>query len=324
MINKKLENIVSIISNDLSTSMSDVKLIISKFIEIIDKNTEYYKKPVSPIRFGVLSLDAYYELHPGVIIISGHESSGKTSLGKTIVASALRQQLYTLYHDTENKLFLNDLSALKNSLFANNIEGIQLEYWIKTKLLDMVLIDTVTTLNYNTSNYLIDKMRPYIDFIILLTQMRVDIKTQKNIPACNPIHISNSHTRILFTNIEKIQVGSLDMKRVHYIMSKYTANIKLERSRGSFIIRNNMIDNLYTAIDILRTRGRISSRGPLKYLDDELLGNYNKFTNDPEICNRLIIEAWSELTDKDIGDSELYGMFEVQNFTEKDRRIDLT
>lgn len=207
-------------------------------------------------------------VYPGVTILYSQPDGGRTSLAKRLALSAQRQGLTTFYYDVENKLTLHDPALFAGIGFASSYRESGLKELVENGLIDCIVVDTITGIHRGSHEPFIIRLKKKVPYIIVVTQMRTAIQYQKSVPAARDHVLSSAHTMIHLTNKEKIRVEGIDVLRVQYQYSKYEKDTSLEGKRNSFIIRNNIVDNLYSIYDRLRAKGLIHSMGKVKFFQD--------------------------------------------------------
>lgn len=287
------DEIVKEIAKTQGISMATVKGVIQKYQEMILEKVPWSRKNSEPTLFGVLPIDSTIKLNHGATVIYGHESIGKTSLAKRIAISSMKLGLNVIYWDAENKIYLHDMRQMKGLVLANSRMIGDLKAVLRSTAVDMLVIDTVTSMEERTS--FIRTMLDFAPFLILVTQMKSKWGTTGSEPACYEPTLSTSHTKIHLTGREKITIESLDMFRVQYKIDKYEANPTLVGERGSFIIKDGIVDNIYSAYDYFKARGRISSLGFSKALDKEDLGGrFREVCYTKDIADKVISAYWGK------------------------------
>ena len=299
---KQSKTAVEYVSKKLGVPMKQVKEVIRAYREFVSERLELYKDNLSPVKFGVLPIDSQISLNPGVTFIYGQESSGKTPIAKRIAVSSKNQGLNTLYWDTENKLFLHDISQLEGVALANSTRSLGVNKVVASGLTDLVVVDTLTSMEVRTP--MIRRLRAYVPYIVLIAQMRDDWTSRKAVPACYEPILSTSHTRIHLTGRERHKVEGINLIRIQYNIDKYEANRDKEHLKGSFIVTNGIVDNIYTSYDYLKSRGRIRSLGFNKILDGEDLGGrFKEVAKNGEIVSTFINKVWQDLHENETPDN---------------------
>jgi len=232
------------------------------------------------------------------MLLYTNPDGGKTSVAKRIAMSLFAQGLNTVYYDAENKLYLHDLKGMEGITFANAYRDSGMKELVNSGLTDAMIIDTITSVSKTAQVPFLQKVRKTVPYIVAVAQMRDNFKTHLPQPACDVAIQGVCHTEIQLTGKEEIVIESLDMMRVQYKIVKYEANRKLEGERGSFIIRNNHVDNIYTAYDILKTRGLVHTLGRDKYIGKKNLGAIKSLKPGSPEADFLIDEASKALATK--------------------------
>jgi hypothetical protein len=277
---KKLENIIVNISKDLKVSMDVVENVILKYRDYID-NVSVTEEIYPEIPYGIMGLDSHIHCNHGITLIHGFDSSGKTSILKTMALSASILELNTLYHDPENKLFLKHMENIEGILFSNSSSIIPIKEWLHDRLLDIIIVDSFSGMVTNSQKLLIHQLRKSVPYVIGSTQMRYSFEKLKHVPACAEVILSTSHTRIMITGGETIKFGQDSMKRIYVQIEKYKDQ-KIEKSRLNLIIKNNIVCNFHQCLDTLRIKNRLTNVSNKRYLDKKLLGTYDEILNNKE------------------------------------------
>ena len=273
MTDKEFSFIVENIAKKTRVSMDNVSSVLKSYFEMVELG-RCSLDTAEGIAWGAISLDQTLKLHKGMTMISGHESCGKTSLAKRIAYSARAQGLTVAYYDSDNKLFLHDLEPLMNLgiVFANSYRDSGLTEIIRSGLIDVLIIDGITSLHMTSQHSFLTKLRKFVPYIIFTSQTRSEWGTGKAVAACDERILSMANCEIFLSSKEQITVESEDLSRVQFKVMKNEADRSKERSHGSFILKDNIVDTTYSAFDVLRTRGRVRSVGEVKYLDKTDIG----------------------------------------------------
>jgi len=296
MNKREFNEMISDISSACRVSSADAKRVIIAYLEAIEHRTLSYHASSVHASSGIITLDCITGIRPGITCIYGHDSIGKTAVAKRIAAHSRNTYKFVLYYDAENTLYCHDQKELEGILLANAtaIQGI--DDWLQSRLLDVAIIDTITALQNQSAMLLYHKMKKAVPYIILVGQMREWVNKPAPVPAIPQQLLGCAQMHLHLTSREKITIGGVDMLRVQWCIGKYEGDHTIENTRGSFIIRNGMVDNLYTAIDVLRSRGRMVSRGPLKMLGHTTLGSYRDIEADMVLTETVLTAAWNELS----------------------------
>ena len=76
--NSNKKEAITYISKKLGLPMKKVGDILTAYKEFIDDRVGLFAENPAPISFGILPIDNQITLHPGITILYGAESSGKT------------------------------------------------------------------------------------------------------------------------------------------------------------------------------------------------------------------------------------------------------
>jgi hypothetical protein len=274
--------------------MNLVKRVITAYQKYVDSRVSIFKENPKAVSSGILSLGSELYMHPGITVIYGGESLGKTSVAKRIAIAANAQNLNTIFWDTENKLYLHDLGQLKGITLANATKLQGLKPVISSGLTDMIVVDTLTSMEERT--FYIRRLRDMVPYVVLIAQMRDSWSRKRTVPACYEPTLASSHTQIYLTGREKLTIESVDMIRIQYKIGKYEADPKKEGNMDSFVIRDGIVDNLYSAYDYLRSRGRIGSLGYNKTLDGaDLGGRFREVSQSPDVAKLILQTVWDDM-----------------------------
>lgn len=284
------------ISRETGESISSVQKILKSYSNFQKKELGDICDMPEPLLSGIFPIDAMIRIHPGISIIYSRDDLGKTSVLKRIAKALYSQGKNVIYMDAEHKLYMNDLEELS---------GVYLTYPDKVEAvkelaalghIDVLIVDTISSMPSNTLKAFIFTMRKYVPFLIFSAQMRVDINTRKSVPACSDSILSTAHTHIYLTESEKIRFEEFTMRRVQFSIMKYEVDYNVRRDKSSFVIYNNIVHNEWSSIDLLHAIGRIRSYGQNKLYDDIDIGKYKDIYTNNEMMDILIMEASSELS----------------------------
>ena len=296
MTEKELSFVVENISKSERLPMDTVASVLKAYYEMLETG-RCTLDGARGLAWGVHSLDHALELNKGLTMISGHESCGKTSLLKQIAIAARAQGLTVAYYDADNKLFLHDLRPMMNQgiIFANSYRNSGLTEIAQAGLIDMILIDSLTSLHDTSQHSFLIKLRKYVPYIVYSAQTRSEWGTGKTIAACDPRILSMSNCEVMLSSKEQITIEAENVARIQFKVMKNEVDRSKEREHGSFILKGNIVDATYTSFDILRSRGRIKSIGEVKYLDKTDIGKV-KLLSRPgnEQKKRLVIQTACE------------------------------
>jgi len=290
MTKKELNKIIAHISKERGFPMQTVQDVLTAYLQYSEERTTLPVDAWNPLFFGAITLDQYITLNPGITIISGHADVGKTSLGKRIAVATEQQGMNVVYYDVECKMHYHDLTPLRKEgiVFANSYRDSGLKRIVANGIVDVMIVDTVTSLYKNSQHLFLTKARRSVPYVVLLSQMRMDIKKNKSVPAVTDQVMSSAHTHIHLPGREGITIESIDMCRVQFELGKYEADRSLQGKRDSFIIRDNIVDNLYSAYDHIKADGRVQSVGRDKYIDGEFVGPIKALKDDPETVSKIL------------------------------------
>jgi hypothetical protein len=290
MTRKEINSLVANISKEKGIPMQTVQDVLASFLEYSRERSATPAVTWDPLLFGSITLDQHIPLNPGITLISGHADIGKTSLAKRIAVAAEKQGMNVVYYDVECKMHYHDLSPLRSEgiVFANSYRDSGLKHIVANGIVDVMIVDTVTSLYKNAQHLFLTKARRSVPYVILLSQMRMDIKKNKSVPAVTDQVMSSSHTHIHLTGRETITIESIDMCRVQFEIGKYEADRTLQGKRDSFIIRDNIVDNLYSAYDHIKSDGRVQSVGRDKYIDGEFIGPIKALKDDQQLVDKIL------------------------------------
>lgn len=320
MLKRELTDIISRIAVDNKLSMDIVERVLKSYIDILDDSTPITEDIYPDIQYGVMGVDSIIKCSHGLTLIHGSESSGKTSFLKSCALSSSVLERNTLYHDPENKLFLKQIENIGGILFSNSSSIVPIKDWLHTRLLDVILVDSFTAMVTNSQNLMMHQLRKSVPYIIGSTQMRWGMSEYKHVPACTDIVLNTSHTRIMITGGETISFGSIDMKRIYFIIVKH-ANPEIVNTRGNIIIYNNIACNFHHSMDILRNKGRLTNAGNVRLLDNEKIGTYEEIMVDKSLYSLIIRTAAEEYNVSEHADHYI-AMYEM--FHSRDKREETT
>ena len=273
--------------------MQTIELILKGFQRhAVNRVDTLHKQRIDfPMDFGIVGLQHVLQFHPGVVLLYAHPDMGKTSVAKRVAQAMFAQGNNVVYYDAEGKLYLHDLDEMQGILLANAYRDSGMKELVASGLTDTMIIDTITGVSKSAQVPFLQKIQKTVPYIMVVAQMRDDFKTHLPVPACDVAVSGCAHTIMQLTGKETITIESLDMMRVQYIIVKHEGHPKLSGMRGSFIIRNNIVDNIYTAYDILKTRGLVRTVGRDKYVGKHNLKSIKGITPGSAEERLLIGEA---------------------------------
>jgi len=243
---------------------------------------------------GILSLDADIVLHGGCALVYGRDASGKSALLKAICINALKENQSVLFVDSDNKLACHDLRELEGIVLANAKQSEGLTEFIDSDLVDVAAVDTITSTM--SARSLSSRLLMHSRYLICAAQMRANMHGPGYVAACSELLLSQSYLQIHLTSRERVSIEGEDVLRIQYQIDKYEPDHSREGRRGSFIIRNDRIDNLYTAYDILKSRGVVTTIGQNKYIGDTCIGKLGSIHERNDHAVGLMRCAWYELS----------------------------
>ena len=254
--------------------MHDIERIISAYqVKVTGRSDRFeHITNTDSILFGISTVDNILKLRPGVTIIYAHSDLGKTSFGKSVAVAGKRQGLNVMFYDVENKLALHDSARMTGIGHASSSMKSGLQTMVRQGIVDMLIVDTITGIPDMSQELFLAKMRPCVPYLILTAQMREPYYVHHSVPAAKSQTMSAAHTEIVLEGKETVTIEGEDFVRVQFLVEKYEADRKKKGERSSFIIRNNFVDNVYSAYDQIRSAGIVRSLGRQKYIS---WGNYN-------------------------------------------------
>lgn len=306
MNREEYNTIVTEVTRRCQLPMASVMRVISEYTDIVTAQCEMELPRLPAVPLGVLTYDAHAALRPGITVIYSQSDMGKTSFAKRVAMSCTARGLSVLYIDTECKLYLHDRAGLQGVVFADAERWSAIMTFLSARVIDVVIVDTLTGINHSRVRAFLTNMRRTVPYLIFLVQMRQNMNGYGMIPACSDTVLSSAHTHIYLTSSEKVTREGLDMRLVQFGIVKYEPDLGVDGVRESVIIRNNVVDNLYTAFHVLHARGRIRAYGGKKFLDGEEMPRYRDIARDPAEAVRYIELAWGELSETMITEPEAY------------------
>ncbi len=279
--------IIADIVKNTGISLYDVQRVVDYILKSMKEDLGDIAELDTPVQFGIASFDSMIKCYPGIVLIYSPADMGKTSVLKSIAKGLNKQGLAVLYIDAECKLYLHNLTELDGVYFVNASNIAAAKRLIQSRLIDAVIVDTISSIPANTMKAFMVTLRKYVPFIILGSQMRIDIDKHKLVPACSDGIQSTAHTHIFLTNSEKISFEMLDMRRVQFALMKYEKNNELIRMRNSFVIYDNYVDNFWSAVDKLHSNGYIRSSGSIKYLEEDKFNSYTELISNESLLNKF-------------------------------------
>lgn len=302
----RLNAAVAEISRKTGVGLVETSKVLNAYIRHLASDIQFPEQPRDPLLFGIMKVDSIIDLMPGITIVYSESDVGKTSFLKTMAMNLEKQGQIVLYIDAECKMYLHQLDMMGDRVLMcapqEDKHHDAIRYLIDTGLVDVILIDTISSMPFNTQKAFLFSTRKRVPFIIMATQMRIDYKKNKKRPACSDSILSSSHTQIYLTESEKISFERVDMKRVQFSIIKYEADRSKTGIRSSFVISDNMVSNFWSAVDWLHSSGLIRAHGQNKYLDGKLLGKYSDIVDDEVVVSQLLSTAWNNISDKEVDD----------------------
>lgn len=283
--------------------MAEVEKVLKSYLsKIKDRLGSLASDIAEPILTGVPSMDKYLKLYPGFTLIYSQPDGGRTSLAKRLAISAHRQGLNVLYYDTEHKMMLHDPSVFDGIVLATGSKSSGMKELIGNGLIDFMVIDTITGA-YGLTKEKLQQIKTKVPFIVVLTQMKHIPTLAKESPATTDGILSSAHTWIYLTSKEKLLIEGVGVARIQYQYTKCEMKRELTGTRDSFIVRNNLVDGVYSAYDYLRSSGSIRSVGKCKSYSsidgsEEVIGTIKEAVLDPQMSLR-IISFWLKETGLD-------------------------
>ena len=289
MLKSELNEIVLKISQAHNLPMDHVKKTIEAYHNHINEKVDLdIHLDAGPIFSGIIQMDNEIRINPGITIIYGGESCGKTSVAKRVAVAANRQGFNVAYYDAENKMYLHDLTDMEGVVFSNTYRDSGLKKLVNAKLIDAIVIDTITAVNESAHNSFVTELRKKVPYVILVSQTRSYIGEYKQQPALDRRIIGLSHTMIFIDEKEQIAIESEEVCRIQCKIIKYEADREKERLRFSAVISNNIIDNAYSSYDILKASGLVRIAGQSKIVDGTAIGKVKDIVDKPEVISLLI------------------------------------
>ena len=302
---KQRTSVITELAKEFALPMDTVRLLTDRYADLIIGRTETGLETYTEFQSGIVSLDSFASIKPGITLIYGSDSSGKTSLAKRIARSALAHDLTVLYADTDHKLTGQDKEYLRGAYLTGATEAAAVHKIFSHRLIDVLIVDTITAMLPKTQQYLIHHARKCVPYIIIVSQMRYDMENEKMVPAVWDTVAALSHTHIHLTNHEQIFIDQVDVTRVYAAVSK-TQDKFLRNTSTAWVVKDHSIDNVLTSIDMLACSGHLSSIGPVKYVDGEELGELGTILASPEKSHLVVSTAWENISKKE-GNYELFG-----------------
>jgi hypothetical protein len=294
MLKKETAQMVAEISRELKLPMDEVQSVLQSYEKHLKNRADSFvhNTNIDSLLFGISSLDAVIKMRPGTTLVHAHNDIGKTSVAKTVAVAAKRQGLNVMFYDVENKLSLHDSARLLGIGHASSSRSSGLQNIIRQGIVDMLIVDTITGIPDMSQDLFMTKVRPFVPYILLTSQRRHPYFEAKSVPAVKPEILTSANTIISLESKETITVEGEDFLRVQFKVEKYETDRNMNGSRSSFIIRNNFVDNLYTAYDYLRSSGEITSIGRRKTLScgssEISFESMKKAAGDPELVKKIM------------------------------------
>lgn len=256
-------------------SLSDVRRVLEAYASHFEDRLEeiHTQGDSRQLFIGIPTLDRIFTLRPGITIIYSPPDGGKTSLAKTLARSATVQGLNVAYYDAEHKIPYEDLLCMTGVTISTSYTESGLKSIVTSGILDMLVVDTITSVPDIAQHAFVNKIRRRVPYLILVSQMRTDIKANALVPAVDKRVQASSSIELYITSREKIHLEGLDMNRVQCSLVKYAPDRSREKIRESFVIYRNLVDPLATLYDRARSEGYIRTFGRDKSLGEFSFGS---------------------------------------------------
>ena len=303
---KQRVSVITELAHEFNLPMDTVRLLTDRYADMIIGRTETGLEAFAEFPAGIVSLDSFSAIKPGITLIYGSDSSGKSSLAKRIAKSAQMLSMNVLYADTDHKLTNLDKDYLRGCYLTGATEAAAVHKIFSHRLIDVLVIDTITAMLPKTQQYLIHHARKCVPYIIIVSQMRYSMEQNKLVPAVWDTIAALAHTHIFLTNHEQIVIDDIDATRVYAAVSK-TQDKVLRNTSTAWVVRDHEVNNVITGLDMLTCSGNISSIGPVKYLDGEELGDVHQILQHDDRRYLVVSSAWESISKKR-GNYDLFGV----------------
>lgn len=267
--------------------MVSIEGILDDIGDLLCENKDNVISEQVPICSGILTIDNIVNIKPGITMIYGPDSSGKSAISKSIARISHKKGLNVLYVDTETKLTPEDNTYLNGVFYTNQTEAQAIHRILNYRLIDVMVVDSITAMLPQSQNYLIHHARKTVPYIIITSQLRYDMENNIMVPACWDTIKSTANTHIKLTDPVNIEKGHYDFMRCGFYITKHSDNFKVGEG-SSFVIKRNWIRNSYTAFDLLDNCGKINRYGDTPTYQGKVIDFDDEHS---EITQSMIIEA---------------------------------
>ncbi len=284
MNRKEKSLMITSIADRLSLSVDDVSRVIREYDSAIAANLCSTTHP--DVSYGIVGFEDF-PLCPGITLIYGWESTGKSSLAKRIARGLHEQGSEVLFVEADSKRTNSDAVNMSGVFHTEDTEGKSIHRFLSYHLIDVVIIDSLTALTPSTQKYLMHHARRVTPYVIATTQMRYNSSKEKIIPAVSDTLQAMASTHIYLKDPLPVNFDGLTSVRTTARFIKHPDH-RIQDQERELTIVNNMVHNSLTAYSKLYSGGRISSMGAVKYVDSHCIGTISSLIETEDSQNRLM------------------------------------
>lgn len=262
--------IISDIAEELGYDAHVVEQGVLRYMEEVQTRALTITRKHTGLPSGILTLDAITSIPPGITLIYGKDSSGKTSLAKTIAGTFLKSEMNVVYSDAEHKLDSEDEAYLAGAILHRGHAIAPLRQLLRAKLIDLTVVDTITSLpSYYNTTIPLEKSVP---FLLYIAQMRIGGAGYIMTPACSEQTLASSSLQLEIESRESIEIEGEPLYRIQVRIVKATNDHRVKGTRFPVILKDGLASSFYTAYDILKAEGQIYTTGRSKFIGNTNIG----------------------------------------------------
>lgn len=262
--------IIDKLSKKFKLPMATVEEILKDIGDIIFEKKEIMDEEQVKISSGIMTFDNITKITPGITLIYGRDSSGKSAIAKSVARISHKRGFNVLYVDTEGKATKSDHEKMSGVFYSTSTEAQAIHKILHYRLIDVMVVDSLTAMLPQSQKYLIHHARRTVPYIIATSQMRYDMKNNIMVPACWDETKSNAKLHISLEDPTNILEGKNDYTRYKFaIMKSQDQGIVGEAS--AFVVKNNWVKNSYTSFDLLNSINLIERYGNAPVLNNKVI-----------------------------------------------------
>lgn len=284
MNRKERSRIITEIADRLQVSGSDVENVINLYEEAVSLTLQSEIHP--DLRYGIVGFEDI-PLCPGITLIYGWESTGKSALAKRIARSLSESGENVLFVEADSKRSVRDHLIMPTVFHTEDTSGEAIHRFLTHRLIDVVIIDSLTALLPNAQRYLLHHAKKTSPYVIGVTQMRYQANREKVIPAVSDLVQSMASTHIYMNDALPLSIDGITSVVTTATFMKHPDPRVVKQVRPVVII-GEVIHNGLTAFHRLQSEGRIESMGLVKYVDKQRIGHIHSLVTDPAVSREIL------------------------------------